>query len=78
MNGTPHPISVHAALHVLMTRCFIERSLSKMKPRMQTIPANSVSLLTEIVGGCSKVMSEDEKNSFSLNIIQFELAVFCP
>ena len=47
-------ISVYAALHVLMMCCFIERSLSKMKSRMRTVPVNSTSvLLREIVWqGC--------------------------
>ena len=38
-------ISMYAALHVLMTCCFIERSLSKMKRRLRAIPANSTSVL---------------------------------
>ena len=42
-------ISIYAALHGLMC-CFIERSLSKMKPRLRTVPENSTSvLLREIV-----------------------------
>ena len=59
-------ISVYAALHVLMMCCFIERSLSKMKPRLRTVPENPTSvLLREIIYGCGKVVLRedfDEKN----------------
>ena len=65
-----HLISMYAALHVLMMCCFIERSLSKMKPRLQTVPENSTSvLLREIVCGCGKVVlveDGDEKRTASV------------
>ena len=49
-------ISMYAALHVLKMCCFIEGSLSKMKPRLRTVPENStLVLLREIVCGCGKV-----------------------
>ena len=58
-------ISMYAVLHILMTCCFIERSLSKMKPRLLTIPANPQSVFfREIACGCCKVMlteGDDEK-----------------
>ena len=38
-------ISMYTALHVFMMYCFIERSLSKMKPRLRTVPENSTSVL---------------------------------
>ena len=38
-------ISMYAALHVFMVCYFIERSLSKMKPRLWTVPENSTSVL---------------------------------
>ena len=37
-------ISMYAGLHVLMMCCFNERSLSKMKPRLRTVPGNSVNI----------------------------------
>ena len=56
-------ISVYVALHVLMMYCLIQRSLSKMKPRL--VPENSTSvLLRETVCGCGKVVliqDDDEK-----------------
>ena len=53
---------VYAALHVLMMCCFIEISLSKMKPGLRTIPENSMSvLLREIVCGSCKVVSTEEE-----------------
>ena len=73
-------ISMYAALHVLMMCCFTERPLSKMKPRMRTVPENSTSvLLRKIVCGCGKVEvvlieDNDEKqiasvlSLFSLNL----------
>ena len=55
-------ISMYAALHVLMMCCFIEISLSKMKPGLRTIPENSMSvLLREIVCGSCKVVSTEEE-----------------
>ena len=76
-------ISVYAALHVLMMCCFIERSLSKMKPRLRTIPANSQSIFfREIACGCCKVVlteDDDEKRIASvLSIIQFEFVFLHP
>ena len=45
---------MYAALHVLMICCFIERLLSKMKPRLRTIPENSFSVLLRVIvcGSC--------------------------
>ena len=69
-------ISMYAALHVSMMCCFTERSLSKMKPRLRTVPVNSTSvLLREIVCGCGKVVlieDDDEKRTASL----FSLSLF--
>ena len=47
-------ISMYAASHVLMICCFIERLLSKMKPRLRTIPENSFSVLLRVIvcGSC--------------------------
>ena len=80
------PISMYAALHVLMMCCFIERLLLKMKPRYRTIPKNSVSvLLREIVCGiCMVVLTEEgvEKRMASFFvlffIIQFEFVDYYP
>ena len=71
-------ISVYAALHVLMMCCFIERSLSKMKSRLRTVPENSASvLLRQTVCGCGKVAlieDDDEKRIASvLSFFQCEL-----
>ena len=56
---------MYAALHVLMMCCFIERSLSKLKLRLQLVPENSTSvLLRETVYRCGKVVliqDDDEK-----------------
>ena len=74
-------ISMSAALHVLMMCCFTERSLSKMKPRLRTVPENSTSvLLRETVCGCGKVVlieDDDEKRIASvLSFFQFEFFLF--
>ena len=55
-------ISMYAAVHILMLCCFIERSPSKMKPRLWMVPVNSTSvLLREIVyGSCKVVLAEDD------------------
>ena len=72
-------ISMYAALHVLMMCCFIERSLSKMKPRLRTVPENSTSvLLREIFCGCGKVVlieDDDEKRIASV-LSLFSLSLF--
>ena len=72
-------ISIYAALHVLMMCCFTERSLSKMKPRLRTVPENSTSvLLGEIVCGCGKVVlieDDDEKRIASV-LSLFSLSLF--
>ena len=55
-------ISMYAALHVLMICCFTERLLSKMKPRLRTIPENSISVLLRVIvcGSCTVVLTEEE------------------
>ena len=72
-------ISMYAALHVLMMCCFIERSLSKMKPRLRTVPENSTSvLLRKIVCECGKVVlieDDDEKRIASV-LSLFSLSLF--
>ena len=72
-------ISMYAALYVLMMCCFTERSLSKVKPRLQTVPENSTSvLLREIVCGCGKVVlieDDDEKRIASV-LSLFNLSLF--
>ena len=72
-------ISVYAALHVLMMCCFIERSLSKMKPRLRTVPENSTwVLLGKIVCRCGKVVlieDDDEKRIVSISSL-FSLSLF--
>ena len=71
-------ISMSAALHVLMMCCFTERSLSKMKPRLRTVPENLTSvLLREIIYGCGKfvlIKDDDEKRIASvLSVFKFEI-----
>ena len=57
-----HLISMYADLHVLMMFCFIQKLLSKMKPRLWMIPENSVSVLSrETVSGSCKVVSTEEE-----------------
>ena len=71
-----HLISMYATLHVLMMCCFTERSLSKVKIRLWTIPANSTSVLLRIVlsVGVARLIEDDNEKRicFSLIIIQFE------
>ena len=57
-----HLISMYAPLHVLMTCCFTERSLSKMKPRLWMVPENSTSVLLRetVCGGGRVVLIEDD------------------
>ena len=44
-------VSMYAASHILVMCSLIERSLSKIKPRLRTIPANVISVEPrEIVG----------------------------
>ena len=74
-----HLISMYAALHVLMMFCFIERSLSKMKPRLRTVPENStLVLLREIVCGCGKVVliEDDDEKRIALVLTLFRLSLF--
>ena len=83
-----HLISMSAALHVLMMCCLTERSLSKMKPRLRTVPENSTSvLLRETVCGCGKVVlieDDDEKRTalvlsfFSLSFSFFFSSIHSP
>ena len=57
-------ISMYAASHGLMMGCFIQRSLSQMKPRLPTIPANSISISSaeRDCGYCMAVLKEiDDK-----------------
>ena len=73
-----HLISMYAALHVLMMCCFVERSLSKMKPRLRTVLENSASvLLREIVCGCGKVMvtedDDEERTASVLSLFSWSL-----
>ena len=49
-------ISMYAVLHILMTSCFIERSLSKIKPKLRTVSANSSSVLLREIVCASKVL----------------------
>ena len=74
-------ISMYAALHVLMMCCLTERSLSKMKPRLRTVPENLTSvLLREIIYGCGKfvlIKDDDEKRIASvLSVFKFEIFLF--
>ena len=72
-------ISMYAALNVLMVCCFIERSLSKMKPRLRKIPQNSSSvLLREIVFGSYKIVLKEEEaeKRTALVLPSFCLSVF--
>ena len=65
-------ISIYAALHILMMCCFIERLLSKMKPRLQVVPENSASVsLRKIVCGCGKVCDLEESTVFELQVQQY-------
>ena len=61
--------------------CFFERSLSKIKSRLRTVPENSASvLLRETVCGCGKVAiieDDDEKRIASvLSFFQCEVSSF--
>ena len=72
-------ISMYAALHVLMMRCFIERLLSKMKLRLRTVPENStLVLLREIVCGCDKVVliKDNAKKRIASVLSLFSLNLF--
>ena len=77
-------ISMCAVLHVLMMCCFFERLLSKMKPRLRTIPENSVSVsLRKIVcGSCKVVLTEEEVEKLAsvLSLCSLNLfsSVHCP
>ena len=62
-----------------MMSCFIERSLSKIKPRLRTVPANSASvLLREIVCGyCKVAMKEDDNEKQIVSVLSlFNLSLF--
>ena len=53
---------MYTALHVLMMFFSTERSLSKTKPRVRTIPENSLSvLLREVVCGSYTVVLTKEE-----------------
>ena len=56
-------IRTYAGLHVLMMCCFIKRSLSKMKPRLRTIPANSTSIgiAQRDCRSCTVVLTDDDE-----------------
>ena len=72
-------ISMYAALHVLMMCCFIKRSLSKMEPRLRTVPENSTSvLLRKIVCGCGKVVliKDDDGKRMASVLSLFSLSLF--
>ena len=76
-------ISMYAALHVFMMCCFIERSLSKMKPRMRRVPENSTSvLLREIVCGGGKVevvlIEDNDEKQIASVLSLFSLNLFFP
>ena len=74
-----HLISMYAALHVLMMCCFIERSLSKMKPRLWTVPEKKSTsvLLRETVCGCGKVMLiEDDDEKRIASVLSFFSLIF--
>ena len=63
---------MHAAENVLIMCCFTERSLSKMKPRLQMIPINLIPVfLREIVGAARWCWQKIwETNNFSFIIIE--------
>ena len=72
-------ISMYVALHVLMIRCFIERLLSKMKPKLRTIPENSVSVSLRVIacGRCMVVLTEDEAEKRMVSVLSlFGLSLF--
>ena len=63
----------------VMMYCFIERALSKMKPRLLTVLENSTSvLLREIVCGCGKgVLVEDGGEKRMASVLSlFSLSLF--
>ena len=54
--------SMYLGLHVLMMCCSTETSLSKMKSRLRTVPANSILVLLKetFSGWCEVVLTEDD------------------
>ena len=74
-----HLISMYAALHILMTYCFIERLLSQMKPRLQTLPENSksVSMRVIVCGSCKVMLTEEEAEKQMVYVLSlFSLSLF--
>ena len=72
-------ISMYVALHVVMIRCFIERLLSKMKPKLPTIPENSVSVSLRVVvcGSCKVRLTEEEAEKRMASVLSlFSLSLF--
>ena len=72
-------IPMYASLHVLMIYCFVEKTLSNMKPRLQTIPENSVSVLLRVIvcGSCKVMLAEEEAEKRKASVLSlFSLSSF--
>ena len=72
-------ISMYAALHVLMICCLIEKLLSKMEPRLQTIPENSISASLRVIacGSCKVMLTEEEAEKRMASVLSlFSLSLF--
>ena len=72
-------VSMYAASHILVMCSLTERSLSKVKPRLRTIPANVISVeLREIVCGyCQVVLTEDNNEKRIASVLSlFSLSLF--
>ena len=78
-------ILMYAALHVLMIWYFIEILLLKMKPRLRTVPENSISASLRVIvcGSCKVVLTEEEVEKrmasvLSLCSLNLFSSVHCP
>ena len=77
--GLMRLISMYAALHGLIICCFIERLLSKKKPRSRTIPENSISVSLRVVvcGSCKVRLTEEEAEKRMASVLSlFSLSLF--
>ena len=74
-----HLISMYAALHALMMCCFTERSLSKVRLRLWTIPANSTLVLLRMFlsVGVARLTEDDNEKRTALVLSLFSLSLLC-
>ena len=65
--------SIYLALHILMMYCSVETSLSKMKSKLRTVPANSILVLLKETFSewCQVVVTEDDQEKRIASVLLF-------